>query len=51
MKKNPAYGLTGMNLDGFDLEKRADSNILLALQRVLSQATHEDKRGPSFSSW
>ena len=50
MKKNPVYGLTGMNLDGFDLEKRADSNRFLALQRVLSQATHEDKRGPSFSS-
>ena len=50
MKKHPAYGLTRMNLDGFGLEKRADSNRFLALQRVLSQAAHEGKRGASFSS-
>ena len=43
----------GMNFDGFDLEKRANSNqssvmkrisLSDALQRVLSQAAHMDKR-------
>ena len=32
-------------------EKKVNSNRLLALQRVLSQAAHEAKRGSSFSSW
>ena len=41
------YGLTRMNFDGFDLEKRADSDksspMIIALQRVLSQAAHKGK--------
>ena len=53
------YGLTGMIFDGFDSEKRADSNqssamkrngLSDALQRVLSQAAHKDLL-PSLSSW
>ena len=52
------YGLTGMNFDGFDIEKRANSNqswamkrngFSEALKRVLSQAAHKDLR-PSLSS-
>ena len=49
VKKHPMFGLTRMNFDGFDLEKRADSNKasamkLFALRRVLNQAAHKIKR-------
>ena len=47
VKKHPMYGLSRMNFDGFDFEKRADldkSSMIIALQRVLSQAAHKGKR-------